>query len=120
MPDFENKELTSKAMKAMLAKGAKNVVFTLGSHGSYFGNAQKEIYVPAYKIDAVDATAAGDSFNAAFAYMIAAGADEETAMKFANAAGAVTAMSSGAQPSLGTMDKVKAFLEQRNINIDIL
>ncbi|MFR9207229.1 MAG: hypothetical protein ACLVKR_02415 [Lachnospiraceae bacterium] len=41
-------------------------------------------------------------------------------MKFANAAGAVTAMSSGAQPSLGTMDKVKAFLEQRNINIDIL
>ena len=120
MPDFENKELTSKAMKAMLAKGAKNVVFTLGSHGSYFGNAQKEIYVPAYKIDDVDATAAGDSFNAAFAYMIAAGADEETAMKFANAAGAVTAMSSGAQPSLGTMDKVKAFLEQRNINIDIL
>lgn len=120
MPDFDDKETTHKAMEEMLKKGAKNVVFTLGSHGSYFGNADKEVYVPAYKIDAVDATAAGDSFNAAFAYMIAAGADEQTAMQFANAAGAVTAMSSGAQPSLGTMEQVKAFLEERGVKLDIL
>ncbi len=120
MPDFEDKESTRKAKDAMLAKGAKNVVFTMGSHGSYFGNKEQEAYVPAYKIKAVDATAAGDSFNAAFAYMIAAGADEETAMKFANAAGAVTAMSSGAQPSLGTMEQVKAFLAERGVHFDIL
>lgn len=120
MPDFEDREKTHEAMKAMMEKGAKNVVFTLGSHGSYFGNSEREEFVPAYKIKAVDATAAGDSFNAAFAFMIASGADEKTAMQFANAAGAVTAMGSGAQPSLGTLEKVKSFLEERNVHFDIL
>ena len=103
------------AADALLSKGAKNAVFTLGSQGSYCTDGRNELYVPSYKINAVDSTAAGDAFNAAFVCKIAEGADPETAMKYANAAGAIAASRSGAQPSLGNSEELAAFLSERGI-----
>ena len=115
LPAYDDKVSTKKAADVLLAKGAKNVAFTLGSQGSYFTDGTKEIYMPSYKITAVDPTAAGDAYNAAFVCKIAAGADVETAMKYANAAGAIAASKAGAQPSLGTKEEMEAFLAARGI-----
>lgn len=115
MPSFNDKEGTRKAAEAFIEKGAKGTVFTLGSAGSYYYSDNTELFVPSYKINAVDATAAGDAFNAAFCVSIASGAAPEKAMKFANAAGAIAASRAGAQPSLGTIDELNAFLKERNV-----
>lgn len=115
LPAYDDKVNTKKAADALLARGAKNVAFTLGSQGSYYTDGTKEVYMPSYKITAVDPTAAGDAYNAAFVCKIAAGADVETAMKYANAAGAIAASRAGAQPSLGTKEDVESFLAERGV-----
>lgn len=117
LPAFDDRESTKNAADALLARGAKNAVFTLGSQGSYYTNGTKEIYMPSYKINAVDPTAAGDAFNAAFVCKIAEGADVETAMKFANAAGAIAASRPGAQPSLGKREELEQFLAERGVKL---
>jgi ribokinase len=113
MPSFDNKGETREAAARLLAKGVENVVFTLGSAGAFYTNGKQEIYAPAYKIKAVDATAAGDAFNAALAVKIAGGAGIHEAMSYANAAGAVAASRAGAQPSLGTAAELEEFLKGR-------
>jgi ribokinase len=57
-------------------------------------------------IDAVDGTAAGDAFTAALALGLAAGTDDETALRRACRAGALAATRAGAQPSLPTLEEV--------------
>ena len=113
MPSFDNKEETGEAAARLLAKGVKNVVFTLGSAGAFYTDGKREIYAPSYKIKAVDATAAGDAFNAALAVKIAGGSGIDEAMSYANAAGAVAASRAGAQPSLGTAAELEEFLKGR-------
>jgi ribokinase len=66
-------------------------------------------HFPACKIQAVDPTAAGDSFTAALTVQLAAGADIEGAIQFANYAGALAALKLGAQPSLPTRKEVEEF-----------
>ena len=52
----------------LLSQGARNVVVKLGERGAYMqGNAVPNHLVPAFPVKAVDTTAAGDVFNAAFA-----------------------------------------------------
>lgn len=110
-PSFENREETVEAAARLLVKGVKNVVFTLGSAGSFYTDGQRKIFAPAYPIKAVDATAAGDAFNAALACKIAGGAGIDEALSYANAAGAFAASRPGAQPSLGTAAEIEEFLK---------
>jgi len=62
------------------------------------------------RVDAIDTTAAGDSFTAALTVALAEGQGPEAALKFACAAGAAAATKLGAQPSLPTRDEVLALL----------
>ena len=62
------------------------------------------------KIEAVDATGAGDTFTAALTVAIVEGQEPETALRFACAAGAVSATQAGAQPSLPMRKDVEALL----------
>ncbi len=116
VPSFDDRKGTREAAEKLRAKGAKGVVFTLGKQGSYYFDGEKEIYAPSHKIDPVDATAAGDAFNAAFSVMCATGETPERALTFANAAGGLAASRAGAQPSIGTLDEITAFLKERGID----
>lgn len=91
--------------------GAKRVLLTLGEQGSYYSGEDEEILCPPYKVDAVDSTAAGDAFNAAFAIRVAQDAPVRDAMRFANAAGAVAASHHGSQPSLPSRQDVEALMK---------
>jgi ribokinase len=66
--------------------------------------------VPSFPITPVDTTASGDAFNGALAVALARGEDIAQAVRYANAAGAITATRPGAQPSLPTGRELDQFL----------
>jgi len=99
-----------RAAKAMLDKGAKAVVLTLGENGSLLATPDFTRHFPAFPVQAVDATAAGDAFAAALTVRLAEGAPLEEAVVFANAAGALACTKVGAQPSMPTRKEVESFL----------
>ena len=66
--------------------------------------------IPTFPITPVDTTASGDAFNGALAVALARGEDLSQAVKYANAAGAITATRPGAQPSLPTRKELEQFM----------
>jgi len=74
--------------------------------------AQESSLIPAFSVDAVDATAAGDAFSGGLAYALAIGRDLRNAVKFANAVAALSVTIMGAQPSMPTRDELEQFLSK--------
>lgn len=96
-----------KAARALIARGAQNVLVTLGGDGSVLVSSggtvirQKTCPLPGGAgAKVVDETGAGDAFRAAFAVSIAEGKDEAEALEIASAAGAIAVSRMGAVPSL--------------------
>ena len=96
----ENEESAKRCAAILREKGVKKTVITMGERGSVCIGDKGFISVPAVKVKAVDTTAAGDTFIGAFATKLSEGADEEEAMRFANAAAAVTVTRRGAQTAI--------------------
>ena len=84
----------------------------MGSDGSMLVTAEGSLHFPAYKIQAVDPTAAGDAFSAALTVKLASGVPIAEAIRYANMAGALAVTKRGAIPSLPTSDEVQAFAAQ--------
>jgi ribokinase len=93
--------------------GAKQVIVKMGSHGALLVSAAGEQFWPAIPVQAVDTTAAGDAFNAAFAVALAAGEPVIAAGHFATAAAACSVTRPGAQPSMPTQADVEALQTAR-------
>jgi len=69
--------------------------------------------VPGFKVKAVDTTAAGDIFNGALAVALAEERPLPSAVRFANAAAALSVMRLGAQPSAPTRDEIERFMKRK-------
>ena len=96
------------AAKSLLTKGAKTVLVTLGGDGTLLVTADKVEKFPAYKVKAVDTTAAGDCFLAAFVSRFT-GCNFAEAIDFGARAAAIAVTRQGAQTSIPTMDEVEKF-----------
>jgi len=94
-----------------LGFGVKSVIVKLGAKGCYYKDAERAIMLPACRIDAVDATGAGDNFVAGFVAELLRGADRETALRFANACGAICTTAVGAGTALKSREQVIEFLQ---------
>ncbi len=99
-----------EAGRSLLQLGASSVVVTMGRRGAMLITAEESLLVPAFQVNAVDATAAGDAFTGALAYARASGRDLEDAVKFANAAAALAVTKMGAQPSMPDREDVERLL----------
>ena len=102
------------AAAALLSAGYRGVVLKLGELGCYVATAQAGGAVPGFKVVAVDTTAAGDTFNAAFAVSLAEGAAIMDAALFANAAAALSVTRPGAQSSIPARAEVESLLAARS------
>ncbi len=108
--DTSTPEGIKNAANELLNQGYQNVIITVGDKGSYFVNKNVEIQVSAYKVKAVDSTAAGDSFIGAFAYGLANDASIQESLSYASAVSALAVTKMGAQPSLPSRSEVDDFL----------
>ena len=88
------------AAKELLSRGAKNVIVTLGEKGSVLINKDEYIKVEPHKVDAVDTTAAGDSYLGALVTKISEGKPIKEAMEFASLCSSKTVTKKGAIVSL--------------------
>lgn len=102
------------AARALHLGNAKLVIITLGARGALALENNRVHRIPAFSIQAVDATAAGDAFVAAFAVAFTSGKSIDDALREANAAGALTTTKLGAQPSLPTRTELDEFLSERS------
>jgi ribokinase len=109
------KDLSSarRVARYLLSQGPTAVVLKLGEQGCLFTDRNSENYFPAYAVDVVDTTAAGDAFSAALSVAMVEGKSLEEAVEFANAAGALAVTKAGATPSLPDRDELEAFLSKR-------
>ncbi len=99
-----------RAARILLGKGVSAVILTLGDRGALLLTPDVTKLIPAYKVNVVDTTAAGDAFCGALAMGLARGEKIEDAVAFANAAGALAVTVLGAAPSMPTAKQMDEFL----------
>ena len=90
----------SQAAEIFLTKGVENVIITLGKQGAYFQNNTQNFKVSAPVVQAIDSTAAGDTFSGALVVALAEGKNWENAVKFAIEAASISVTKMGAQSSI--------------------
>jgi ribokinase len=110
----DSAERVEQAAEALLAKCAGTVVITLGAQGAYLASANLWQTVPAFKVDPVDTTAAGDVFCGALAVALVEGKSLSEAARFACAASAISVTRLGAQPSAPSREEIERFLASRD------
>ena len=91
---------------ALQKLGVKTVILKLGANGAYWNGT----HFPTYEVEVRDTTAAGDTFNGALAVALAEGRSIDQAIRFANAAAALSVTRIGAQQSIPTRAEVEKFL----------
>ena len=94
------------AASALRERGVARVVITLGAAGAVAADAQGRRHHPALAVNAVDTTAAGDTFLGALAVMLANGQSFDAAVRHGIRAAALCVTKVGAQPSIPDRDAV--------------
>jgi len=103
------------AANALLAKGVKTVITTLGEKGFVITDRNGMDFVAGNRVRAADSTAAGDAFTGALAFGLANGQSVKDAAVYANAVAAVSVTKLGAQSSMPTKEQVDAFIKNSMI-----
>lgn len=103
----------SKAAQYLHQKGVLMVLITLGSKGVWVSQDGIGYLIPAFTVEAVDTTAAGDTFNGALIAGLTKGQSLEEAVVFAHAAAAISVTRFGAQTSIPFIAEVEAFLKNQ-------
>ncbi len=102
---------SEQAARALHALGIRNVVLKLGERGAFIdGPSISGHHVAPIPVRPVDTTAAGDTFNGAFAAALMDGKDIPSSSAFAAAAAALSVTRPGAQSSMPTLAEVRAFM----------
>ncbi len=105
---LDSNEWTETEREEMLRK----CIITKGSKGvAFYSDGEREI--PSFKVDVVDTTGAGDSFNGALAYALSNEMELEEACHFANAVAALSVTKLGAQGGMPTIEQVREFLQTK-------
>lgn len=97
---IENEADIENAAQSLCLMGVKNVIITLGSDGCYIKEEERAYRVNSFKVEAVDTTAAGDTFNGALCVGLAEGKSLREAVTMASKASSIAVTRMGAQNSI--------------------
>jgi ribokinase len=107
----ESIEDAERAADALLARGARTVIVTLGAQGALVKNASLRAHTPAFDAGpVVETTGAGDAFNGGLAVALAEGKDPVAATRFGCAVAGLSVTRSGTAPSMPHRSEVDALM----------
>lgn len=110
-----NSETAFEAAAILLQRGVKTAVVKLGALGVCCATAGESFFVPAFPVEAIDTTAAGDAFNGGLVAALTEGKSLRQAVVWGAAAGACATTLPGAMPSMPSRDTFDRFLKQHQI-----
>lgn len=102
-----------EAGRAILDVGPRIAVQTEGADGSYTVTADEEFHVPAFDVDVIDTTGAGDVFHGAYLVGLVKGWDLKRIATFSSAVSAIHCTVLGNRRGIPSMEEVEAFLRER-------
>lgn len=111
---ISNVEQAMTAAKRLHELGVKGAAVTLGASGVVYVDAKRQIHLPAFKVKAVDTTAAGDAFNGGLGAAVSEGLEIEDALRFAAAVASLCVTRKGAQQSMPSLAEVQKFLSRQS------
>ncbi len=108
--DVRDETSLARAAGTIHARGVRDVIITLGARGAFASFDGVSELEPAFMVDAIDTTAAGDVFSGALAVALVEGRSTRESLRFANAAAALSVTKIGAQASAPRREEIDAFL----------
>lgn len=125
MPSLEEAQLLSgeqepKAIIDYFSEiGVRFTVLKVGKEGVYFGNKESKEKIDSFSVNTIDATGAGDCFDAAFISKLVGGATFKEAAVYANAAAALSTTNYGAVNGIPRREQVEDFLKEKVVQSEI-
>ncbi|MGB9681420.1 MAG: carbohydrate kinase family protein [bacterium] len=111
-----SEEINLEEVTAKLAPKVRTLVVKLGAKGALAINDGMKYYEPGFKVDVVDTTGAGDSFNAGFIYAILKDYSINDSLTIGNVCGALSCTGIGGTTKLPTEEELKNFLKKEAKN----
>ncbi len=96
----------------LLEMGAENIIEKRGSKGVNYIGKNERFEMPAFEVNAIDTTGAGDTFNGAFAAALSEGKTIKESVLFASAAAAISVTRKGAAASFPKREEIDEFLRK--------
>jgi sugar/nucleoside kinase (ribokinase family) len=112
---FSPKTDELEAAQDIVSRGIKAIVLKQGATGSRYLTANTDISVPAFPVDEIDPTGAGDAFGATFLSGWLSGLSPQANLRRANAAGALAVLRKGPMEGTSTSAEIDAFLTSRPV-----
>lgn len=106
-------ESAAKAAAWFFQRGVKKVVITMGGRGAFVSDGARSEMTPAFQVDAIDTTGAGDAYNGGFVTALSEGSDIFAAARFAAATAALSVQKMGTTPAMPARAEIEAFLRER-------
>ncbi|MCM0598526.1 ribokinase [Periweissella fabalis] len=108
IPVTDEASMVANALK-FRQLGVPNLIITVGARGAYYSTVNGAGFVPAFKVKAIDTTAAGDTFIGTLASQLELDLSNIVdAVRFSNRASSITVQGAGALPSIPKLTQVKA------------
>jgi len=109
--DVDTDDGIRQAASILRQSGVKTLIMTRGSRGASLITENGIEHLPAFPVEPVDTTAAGDAFVGSFAAALAEGRPLTEAVRYGNAVGALASTKPGAQPSMPGRDDLDKMLQ---------
>jgi len=106
--DVDSDETALRAANALLKRGPKTVIITLGERGSMIVFGDASYRVPPFLVQAIDSTGAGDAYNGALATALAEGLEIKSAARFASVAAGLSVTKLGTAPAMPYRNEIDA------------
>jgi len=109
-----NVETAKQCAQKLLSSGVRRVIITLGANGALLAGREGMEHIPAFTVNALDSTGAGDAFIGSFAVFLGEGLEEREAVRKANLYAGLSTTSVGTQKSFYDRTRFEAEWKQRN------